>query len=150
MTSSRWEFKFLPLPVATLAGYEARTITAVPLLGGEVRELHFPPDTLDRFNVGSVKCDGRNVLGRLTRRGVLFMCAAFNRGSRLSVALTNLKAHEVPVRGFAFGVVARTLSQRELLLEIDALGRQLQAARTNDQVAEIKNQLRQLEALRLP
>lgn len=142
-----WEFKFLPLPVATLGGNETRTIQVIPLLGGEIRELHFPVDTLDRLHIDGIKCDGRSVLGRLSRRGVFFLSAMFKRGSRVSVTVTNLRERETPVHGFAFGCNVRSLSRSEVVSEIEALGRQLTLALTEPQVQELKRQLAALEAM---
>lgn len=145
--SGAWEFKFLPLPVATLNGNETRTIEVIPLLGGEIRELHFPVDTLDRLHIDGVKCDGRSVLGRLNRRGIFFMSSMFKRGSRVSVTVTNLRQRETPVHGFAFGCNVRSLSREEVVSEIEALGRQLGKVRSDAEVTELKRQLTALEAM---
>jgi hypothetical protein len=100
------EFKFLPLPATTLEPEQDNvSITVVPMVPGELRELHFPAgDTGERFHIGRITCDGRTVSGRRNRRGIFGMSARFNAGSRITLTLSNLAAVPAAVAGFCFGV----------------------------------------------
>lgn len=98
-------FKFLPLPARTLNPAEDNAeLTAIPMMAGELRELHFPTGALERFYVGRIVCDGRTVTGRMGRRGVFFLSAPFKIGSRLTVTLSNLLDAPASTLGFSFGV----------------------------------------------